>query len=206
MKEDELWLRWAVELQSLAQAGLAYGKDPFDIDRFTRIREISAEMITHKADIPLDKAKDLFCSEHGYQTPKLDSRAAVFQNGRILLVQERDGRWALPGGWVDVGLSVAENTVKEAREEAGVEVLPRRVIAVHDAQLHCHRSYAHKVCKVFMLCDLIGGAFEKNIETIDSGWFTLNDLPPLAEEKSNAEQIRLCFDAYQVEHWDTRFD
>ena len=206
MKEQEKWLDWAVELQSLAQAGLTYSKDPFDIERFERIREISAEMVAHKADISVEKAKELFCNEHGYQTPKLDSRAAVFQNGKILLVQERDGRWAQPGGWVDVGLSVAENTIKEAKEEAGVDVIPQRVIAIHDAQMHCKRSYAHKVCKVFLLCNLIGGSFTQNIETLRSDWFSLSDLPPLAEEKSNVDQIKLCFDAYQVEHWDTRFE
>ena len=206
MEHNTPWLSWAVELQSIAQCALAYCKDPFDIERFERIRAISAEMVAHKADISVEKAKELFCNERGYQTPKLDSRAAVFQNGRILLVQERDGRWALPGGWVDVGLSVAENTVKEAKEEAGVDVIPQRVIAIHDANMHCHRHYAHKVCKVFMLCSLIGGSFAENIETVRSGWFSLSDLPPLAEEKSNAEQIKLCFDAYQVEHWDTRFE
>ena len=99
---DESWLNWAVELQSLAQAGLTYGKDVYDRERYERIREIAAEMVAHRTDIPLEKVKGLFCNETGYQTPKLDTRAAIFRDGRILLVQERDGRWALPGGWVEV--------------------------------------------------------------------------------------------------------
>ena len=137
---------------------------------------------------------------------KLDSRAAVFRDGRILLVQENDGRWAMPGGWVEVGLSVMENTIKEAREEAGAHVLPRRVVAVHEAERHCHKTYAYKVCKVFMLCSLLEQHFEENIETLRCDWFTQNDLPPLAEEKTNADQIALCFEAHQAEHWETRFD
>ena len=120
MEHKDNWLEWAVELQSLSQSALAYCKDPFDIERFHRIREISAEMVALHTDLPLEKVKDLFCGETGYQTPKLECRAAVFQEGKILLVQENNGLWTLPGGWMDVGLSVGENTAKEAREEAGV--------------------------------------------------------------------------------------
>ena len=109
-----------MELQSLAQAGIHYTKDPYDEERFERIREIAAEMIAHKSEIPLDKVKDLFCCEIGYQTPKLETRAAVFQDGKILLVQENDGKWSLPGGWCDVNISARENTVKEVKEEAGL--------------------------------------------------------------------------------------
>ena len=111
MKEQ--WLEWAIELQSLAQAGLTYGKDIFDRERYERIREISAEIMAYKTDIPVQKVKDLFCNETGYQTPKLDTRAAIFQNGKILLVKENSGKWSLPGGWVDVNVSVNENTIKE---------------------------------------------------------------------------------------------
>lgn len=98
MKEQ--WLEWAIELQSLAQAGLTYGKDIFDRERYERIREISAEIMAYKTDIPVQKVKDLFCNETGYQTPKLDTRAAIFQNGKILLVKENSGKWSLPGGWL----------------------------------------------------------------------------------------------------------
>ncbi len=113
MDQREQWLAWAVELQSLAQAGLHYGKDPFDLERYERIRSIAAEMVSLQGEIPLDKVKDLFCCETGYQTPKLDTRAAIFQNGKILLVRESSGLWSLPGGWVDVDISVKENVIKE---------------------------------------------------------------------------------------------
>lgn len=93
-----LWVSWARELQALAQAGLEYSRDPYDLERFQRIREIAAEMVSQGTDLPLEKVTGLFCGESGYQTPKLDTRAALFQDGKILLVQERDGLWALPGG------------------------------------------------------------------------------------------------------------
>lgn len=200
------WLDWAVELQALAQAGLHYGKDPFDIERFQRIRDIAAEMLARGTDLPLETVTELFCCESGYQTPKLDTRAAVFQNGRILLVRENDGRWSLPGGWVDVNVSVGENTAKEVREEAGLEVIPRRVIAVQDREKHNRPVYAWKICKVFVLCALVGGEFRPNSETTASGYFSLEDLPPLAEEKTTAEQVRMCFEAYRAETWETLLD
>ena len=136
MDTGEQWLSWAVELQSLAQAGLTYGKDVYDLERYERIREISAEIIAGKTYIPLEKVKDLFFFFFGYQTPKLDTRAAIFKDDKILLVKENNGRWSLPGGWVDVNVSVPENAVKEVREEAGLDVKAERIIAVQDRAKH----------------------------------------------------------------------
>lgn len=207
MENTENWLKWAVELQSLSQSALAYCKDPFDIERFHRIREISAEILAQHTDLPLEKVKDLFCGETGYQTPKLDCRAAVVQEGKILLVQENSGLWALPGGWMDVGLTVGENTVKEAKEEAGVDVTPRRIIAVQDWAKRNHPGpAAQSICKIFVLCSLLGGGFQENIETTASDWFTLENLPPLAEEKTTREQLELCFAAHGAQYWETVFD
>lgn len=206
MQREENWLRWAVELQSLAQAGLAYGNDVYDLERYTRIREIAAEMLVEPSGLPLERVKDLFCRETGYQTPKLDSRAAIFQDGKVLLVQENDGRWSLPGGWVEVDLSVGENTVKEAKEEAGVDVVPERLIAVQDRARHNQPLYAYGVCKIFVLCTLLGGRFEKNSETLQSRWFGEDELPALAEEKNTAQQIRMCFQAARDPDWKVQFE
>jgi len=200
------WLDWAVELQALAQAGLTYGKDVYDLERYTRIREIAAEIIAHQADMSLENVQQLFCNETGYQTPKLDTRAAIFQGDKILLVKERNGRWALPGGWVDINVSVKENTIKEVKEEAGLDVTADLIIAVQDREKHNLPVYAHKVCKVFVLCSVLGGAFSHNSETTESDYFALEALPPLAEEKNTREQIAMCYDAYHAEHWKTMFD
>lgn len=206
MEQSEIWLDWAVELQSIAQAGLTYSRDPYDLERFARIREISAEMLAHKTDIPLETVKDLFCGETGYQTPKLDTRAAIFSGDKILLVKEADGKWSLPGGWVDAGLSVKENTIKEVKEEAGLDVTADRIIAVQDRDKHNRPIYAHKICKIFVLCSVTGGSFVPNIETTESGYFPLNALPPLAEAKNTREQIEMCFRAREDERWQTVFD
>ena len=197
MDKNEIWLKWAVELQSIAQAGLFYGKDPFDLERYERVREIAAEIISYKGDLSLEKVKDLFCGDMGYQTPKIDTRAAIFKDGKILLVKENNGTWSLPGGWVDVDLSVAENVVKEVKEEAGLDVRAERVISVQDREKHNLPIYAYKVCKIFILCSVTGGSFEENIETVGSGYFGIHELPALAREKNNEEQVRMCFEAYR---------
>ena len=206
MKKNEKWLEWAIELQSLAQASLYYGKDVYDIERFERIREIAAEMISYKTEIPLDTVKDLFCKEVGYQTPKLDTRAAIIENDKILLVQEKSGMWVLPGGWVDIDMSIKQNAVKEVKEEAGLDVNAELVIAVQDRDKHNFPPYAYKICKIFVLCSLIGGEFKKNSETIESGYFGLDELPELDIAKTTKEQIEMCFEAYHAENWTTLFD
>lgn len=206
MNENHQWLQWAIELQSLAQAGLTYGRDAYDLERYTRIREIAAEMMSAGTGLPVEKMTALFCNETGYQTPKLDTRAAVFRDGRILLVRENNGFWSLPGGWVDVNVSVGENAVKEAKEEAGVDVIPRRVIAVQDWTKRNGGVSPYGICKVFVLCDLLGGDFTENIETTAFGYFALEDLPPLSGEKNTLSQIEMCFAAARAQHWETILD
>lgn len=206
MENASQWLDWAVELQALAQTGLEYGHDKYDLERYVRIREISAEMMSRQTGLPVERVTELFCGETGYQTPKLDTRAAIFQEGKILLVQESDGRWSLPGGWVDINVSVGENAVKEVKEEAGLDVVPRLVIALQDRNRHNSPRSAYSICKVFVLCDLLGGSFQPNLETLDSGYFPLDGLPELAVEKTSAEQIKMCFEACQAEHWQTLLD
>ena len=197
---------WAKELQSLAQAGLFYGKDAFDRERYQRIREIAAEMMAMRTDIPLEKITDLFCGDAGYQTPKVDTRAAIFREGNILLVRENSGKWSMPGGWCEYNMSPAENVVKEAKEEAGLDVTVQKVVAVQDRDKHNQPPYAYGVVKIFYQCEAAGGSFIPNIETSASGCFSLEELPPLAEEKCNEDQIRMCFEAYENDHWTVQFD
>lgn len=209
-EEDEMmekWLKWAMEIQSLAQAGLTYTRDIYDKERYERLREISAEILAEKTGVSTDKVKTLFCNETGYQTSKLDTRAAIFQDQQILLVHENNGTWALPGGWCDVLESVKSNTEKEVREETGLTVKAVKIISIQDRNKHNQHVYAYGVCKVFVLCERVGGKFEKNIETTETRYFSLEDLPlNLAEEKTTREQIQLCFKAYDSKYWEAEFD
>lgn len=206
METRPQWLEWAVELQALAQAGLEYSRDKYDLERYARIRDIAADMVARQTDVPLSKIKELFCGESGYQTPKLDTRAAIFQDEKILLVQESDGRWSLPGGWVDVNISVKENAIKEVKEEAGLDVTVDLVIALQDRNRHNQPVSAYGICKVFVLCSVLGGSFQPNLETLDSRYFPLDQLPELSTEKTTEEQIRMCFEASCSEHWITLID
>lgn len=203
----EKWLKWAIEIQSLAQAGLTYTDNVYDIERYERLREIAAEIIEEKSNISLEKVKDLFCNENGYQTPKIDTRAAIFKDDKILLTHENNGTWSLPGGWCDVLESVASNTIKEVKEETGLDVETIKIIAVQDRNKHNKPIYAYGVCKIFVLCNVIGGEFIENIETTEIKYFSLDEIPNnLAEEKTNNEQIEMCFKAYKDEKLQTQFD
>ncbi len=203
----EKWLKWAIEIQSLAQAGLTYSDNVYDTERYERLREISAEIMEEKSNLNLDKVKDLFCNETGYQTPKIDTRAAIFKNNKILLTHESNGTWSLPGGWCEVLESVKSNTIKEVKEETGLDAEAIKIIAMQDRNKHNKPIYAYGVCKVFVLCNAIGGKFTKNIETTEIKYFSIDEIPSnLAEEKTNKEQIEMCFNAYNDKEWQTQFD
>ena len=204
--QEEKWLNWLTELQALAQAGLAYGRDPYDLERFAAIRILAVQMLSDLADLPEGKVREVFANEKGYQTPKIDTRAAIFKSGKILLVQEGDGNWTLPGGWCDVNLSVAENTIKEVKEEAGLDVAFERLIAVLDRDKHNRPVSVHKICKFFSLCSVKSGVFTENLETVASAYFAVDKLPSLAEAKTNKEQIAMCFKAYADENWQPVID
>lgn len=167
---------------------------------------MSAEMMSLKTGLSLEHVKEVFCNETGFQTPKLDTRAAVFEDGKILLVEEKNGTWSLPGGWVDALESIRSNTIKEVKEEAGLDVVPVRLIAAHDRNLHNEPPYAYGVCKVFVLCRVTGGSFQENTETLQTKYFALDDLPRLALEKNSASQIALCFEAAKDDNWAAQFD
>lgn len=206
MNKMEKWLELAMEIQSLAQAGLEYTSNVYDIERYERLRDISAEMISLKTELEFNKIKELFCNETGYQTPKIDTRAVIFKDDKILLTHENSGKWSLPGGWCDVLESVGSNIIKEVKEETGLDCITKRLVAVQDRNKHNQPIYAYGVCKVFIICEVISGEFKENIETTEIDYFNLDNLPILAEEKNNKEQIEMCFKAYKDENWLVQFD
>lgn len=200
------WLDWAKELQDLSQCALAYCKDDFDIERFKRIREISAEMMAEITDLPVQQVRDYFCAGDGYQTPKIETRAAVFRDGGIMLVQEESGLWCMPGGWVDYNLSVRRNAVKEVLEEAGMVVEAERLIALEDRNRHHEKPHAHEICSVLVLCQYVSGEFAPNAETVTCGFFPPDNLPPLATGKTTRAHIEMSFEASKDTNWPVFFD
>lgn len=207
MNRQPKWLTWAKEMQSIAQAGLTYSKDIYDIERFEQLRDLAAQVMTEYTQVESEKIKDLFCNETGYQTPKIDVRGVVFKDHKILLVKEAiDGKWSLPGGWAEVNLSPAENVLKEVKEESGLDVSPSRIIAVQDRKYHNQPLHAYSIYKIFILCDLVGGSFIANNETLDAGFFGLDELPDLSSGRVNREQIAMCFDAVANQNLPVYFD
>jgi len=206
--KDDVWKQWAQELQFLAQCSLAYSKDKFDRERSERIREIACEMLSFKYDLPLEKIKMDFAGEIGYQTPKVETRAAVIKDNKILLVKEQfDGKWALPGGYQDVNMSIRENVIKESSEEAGAVVNPIKVVAVLDYNRHHHVNFPYGMVKIFVLCEYIMHSFNENTETLGADFFSLDDLPELSITRTTKKQLEMCFECYKnPQNWDTIFD
>jgi len=174
------WLLWSRQLQSIAQAGLTFARDPYDLERYAALRALAAEIMASHADVPTAAIAELFRGETGYLTPKIDVRGAVFDGqGRILMVREAsDGhRWTLPGGWADVNLSTADCTVKEIREESGYEARIVRPVAIWDRARQGHPPSAYSCLKMFYLCQVTGGAPATSIETSEVGWFARHEIP-----------------------------
>ena len=206
--KDDVWKQWAQELQFLAQCSLAYSKDKFDRERSERIREIACEMLSFKYDLPLEKIKMDFAGEIGYQTPKVETRAAVIKDNKILLVKEQfDGKWALPGGYQDVNMSIREHVIKESSEEAGAVVNPIKVVAVLDYNRHHHVNFPLGMVKIFVLCEYINHSFNENTETLGAEFYSLDDLPELSLTRTTKKQLEMCFECYKdPQNWDTIFD
>lgn len=204
---QEKWLQWATRLQSIAQAGLTYGENQYDLDRYQQIRDLSIEIMHEYTDISYNKIRDLFASETGYQTPKVDIRASVIKNDKILLVKEKtDGAWSLPGGWADVNSSAGESAIRECYEEAGAIVLPKRLIAVHLANKRNNPLFPYTIYKIFVECEFIENKFTENTETLDARFFPPDSLPTLSEERNTKKQIEMCFAAKNEKVFEAIFD
>lgn len=202
------WLQWAQRLQAIAQNGLTFAKDPFDLERFTQIRQIAAEILSSSGDPDAaDSVIDLFQKNFGYATPKVDVRAAVFDKERLLLVKDwNDGFWTLPGGWADIGDAPSAAALREVREESGYEAKAVKLAAVYDHNLHGHPPYPFHAYKLFFLCTLSGGAPQLSLETTAVDFFAEDNIPPLSLPRVTPLQVRHMFDHHRHPEWPTSFD
>ena len=207
MKNSE-WLQWVQRLQAIAQNGLTYARNPFDVERFNQVRQIAAEMLASASDsVHAESLVELFQRNFGYATPKVDVRAAVFHGSRILLVKERaDNAWTLPGGWADVGDSPSVAALREVREESGYEAMVKKLAAVYDRELHGHPPFPFHAYKLFFVCELGGGTASTSIETTAVDFFAEDNIPPLSLSRVTPVQIRHMFDHYRNPEWPTSFD
>ena len=201
------WLDWARRLQAIAQSGLAYSPNQYDLERYEAIREIAAQMMAAGSSTEIAPIRELFSGQTGYATPKVDVRAAVFRDGRILLVQEREDRcWTLPGGWADINESPAEAIAREVREESGYQTRAVKLLALLDRDRHGHPPIPWHAYKLFFQCELTGGEAAVSKETADVSWFAENSLPPLSLTRVTEAQIRRLFEHHRNPDLPTDFD
>jgi ADP-ribose pyrophosphatase YjhB (NUDIX family) len=177
---DPDWLIWAREIQAVAQTGLAFSQDPYDLDRYTALTRLSARIMAEHTMADVGRIEGLFASETGYATPKLGVRAAVFDaTGRILMVRETvdAGRWTLPGGWADVNQTPAQSVVREVLEESGYHVRAVKLAAVWDRARQAQPPTAFSVARMFFICVPEGGAPRPSLETSEVRWFAEAEIP-----------------------------
>ena len=200
------WIAWAREIFSMSQGGLTYSQNEFDIERYKRLQEISAEMIESQSELSKEFVLKSFSMQAGYVTPKIDVRGAVIRDNKILLIQERmDGKWAMPGGWADLGNAPASVAEREVWEESGYEVKAKKVIAVLDANRIEPMEFYHAF-KIIFLCSLTGGEPRISHETLAVDFFDLNNLPPLSLYRTNEGMLQEVFAHVQDSNRRTAFD
>lgn len=184
------WLNIAREIQQLSQTGYAFAVTDYEKNRYKRLTEITAEIIEHHTELEKESVQKILMEHPGYATPKIDVRAAVIKEGKILLVQETtDNCWAMPGGWADVGDVPSEVATRECKEESGYDVKPIKVIGVFDANRIGGRLEFFHAFKIIFLCELIGGEAKISDETIDVQFFDFNNLPALSLNRTNEKHL-----------------
>ena len=201
------WIDWAQRLQSIAQNGLTYSDNPFEIERCHIIRKIAAEMLAENTSVAAKDFLDLFMDEAGYATPKLDIRGVVFEENKILLVRElSDGGWTLPGGWVDINESPSQAVEREVWEETGYEVHANKLLALYDRHKHGHPEYIFHLYKLYFRCEIIAGEPKDSHETEGAAFFAENEVPPLSIGRTTPEVLQRMF--YHMRNADapTEFD
>jgi len=201
------WLRFVQRLQSIAQMGLHYTDGVHDRVRYQQLLDIAAEMGAMGSDAPVEQVRGVFSREQGPSTPKVDVRATVFRGDEVLLVRERsDDRWALPGGWIDVGEPPSVAAAREVREEAGYDVTPTRVLAVWDKSKHVMRQDPFHIYKLVFDCTLDSGDARTSIETSAVGFFGVRTLPELSTHRITAAQIARLYELHLEPGAPTEFD
>lgn len=195
--KDMTVLTFARKVQAIAQTGLTFTQDPYDRERFLQLQELAAELVAAELEIPLGQAKSFWKGDDGYATPKVDVRGACFKGDQVLLVRERsDGKWTLPGGWVDVNDVPSEAVVREIFEESGYRAKALKLAALVDRNIHPHPPSVHHIYKLFFLCEITGGAPTVSDETDGVEFYPVTALPELSTGRTLASQVERMY-----EHW-----
>lgn len=195
-------------MQALSEIGLEFSNSAYDIDRYTEIQAICLGLLEQLTDIPVGKIAPIIQEKNGYKTPKVDIRAVVFNDeGKILLIQEKvDNRWALPGGWADIGYTPKMVAEKECFEEAGLTVKAGRLLAVMDKTAQKMPPEFEYVYKLYIWCEPIGTQISTGSETENVGWFGQNEIPVLSHPRNLESHILMMFEYYRGERSEVYLD
>jgi ADP-ribose pyrophosphatase YjhB (NUDIX family) len=200
-------LDWARKVRAIAQNGLLFTQDSFDRERYEKLQALTDALVADELGLPLDEVKALWRYEPGYVTPKVDVRGAVFEGDRIMLVRERsDGKWSLPGGWVDINDSPSEAIEREIFEESGFRARAVKLAALFDRQRHSHPPSMYHIYKLLFLCELTGGEATISHETDAVEFFPLDALPELSAGRITRGQIERMFEHHRNRALPTDFD
>ena len=201
------WLEWAREIQALTQTSLHYAENHYQRERYQRLTEIAAEIITAHSGLDYSPLVDALRAQVGYATPKIDVRGAVIHEGKLLLVREiMDGRWTMPGGWGDVGDVPSQAAEREVLEESGYHVTARKLVGVYDANRNGPLEVFHAF-KIVFLCDLVGGEAQTSDETSEVAFFGKEAIPKLlSPARTQPRHISDAFAAYEDPQYPAQFD
>jgi ADP-ribose pyrophosphatase YjhB (NUDIX family) len=199
----------AREMEAIAQAGLHYSENQFDRERYTRLRELAAKLLADQSNLSAQDILEWSKAEFGYATPKVDVRAFILSQEKVLLIREDadEGRWTLPGGWADVNESPSESVVREVEEESGYIVKPKLLLAVLDRSKQGHKPvFPYHIYKMFFHCEIIGGVPRPTSESSESRFFAIDSLPELSESRVLGHQIHEFYGAIQRQETKTKYD
>jgi len=183
------------KLKAIADVGLLYSQNEYDRERYTELREISYKLLGLVSEQDVETLKSSFPGATDYPTAKVDIRGLVLSaDKKVLLVKESiDGKWALPGGWADVGFSPKETVVKEVKEETGLDVTVKALLAIFDKRFHPHPPQPFYVYKMLFYCEPASFQLKKGFDVLDVQYFSIDSLPKLSEDRILKSQIELVY-------------
>jgi len=189
----------ADEIAVAAQTGLHWSKDRYDHERYTRLLGIAAELLAGTLSVSPEIATHWYTDNPGTLTAKVGASVAAFDTvGRLLLIQRTDNaQWALPGGIVEYGETLATAATREAWEESGVRVCVTALLGVYDTRHHGFTSIYHWVLTVFR-ADVLEGTPGPSNETLAAGFFTEAEANAMPISLGQADPVRDAFAAFNA--------
>lgn len=187
----------ADEIAAQAKNGTHWTKDPYDRERFARILTLAAELLGGALGGDPAVAARWYTDEPGTITSKVGVSVAAFdRDGRLLLIQRRDNeRWAMPGGIVEYGETLAGAATREVREESGVEVRITALLGVYEARRHGFQTIYHWQHVTF-LAALATGTPGPSDETLGARFVTREEIAALPISPGHEDPIRDAFAAH----------